>query len=427
MKNQYITRNIDIISLIGTYFLLNLIILPYMFKEKYSFLESSLPYFLDPDSFYYLTWTNVYFAYFITIILSISIIILFYLICSKISNYPFSISLALITFPYFFKQIYLPNFDMQKFLLFSFVMILLGVVLRKSHRKASFLLIFLPLICITFVWSGYPVFFGLFLFTLIYSLTKGVGTLLGMMIGLVIGIIFFQDNFISLIMLKGLLVSEYITPTYFLYYFLFVFVTYWYFFLYKTKDFEGRFFFSGSLFMFILSLFIGRFSLFAVVLILLLIAKMRILNSKVWRIILVIFIIFNVIVMVSQYRNTTPRINIADEMMLRYCFDYDYPVLSFWDTGYYVEYFSGNKAVFKANPIPPNTDYYNLALATQNLTILDNLTQKPYYLYIMALDSDKLEWYGYNASLNKNTLKSAYMDGFKTICNNSQGLILLRR
>lgn len=421
-------NHFKLIGLIFIYFLLNLLILPYMFKEKYHFVNSFLPYFLDPDSYYYLGLTNVYFAYFLAILLPIATITIFYLICSKVIKVKssFLATFALISFPSFFSQMYIPNFDMQKFTLFMFLIIIFGILLFRKNLSISIILIFSSLFIVEVFWSGSIIITTCLVFGLIFGLIKGIKKWLLLILLGTIGFITYWTRFEKLILLKKLLVSEYSTPNYFLYYIVFVFMVYWYIFFYKNRDNECGILLGCSLFMFSLSMFLGRFKLFAIILILLVIVKMRLLDKKLWRVVTVCIILFNILVMFVSYTNTIPRFDRDEELFLSSCFNESYTILTYWDNGHVVEYFSGNKAIFKANPVPPYYQQFNKGLSTNNLTILDGLTTKPYYLYIKRIDLNKLYWEGLNTDLLNKTFKTGYFEGFNTICYANDKLVLLR-
>ena len=415
-------RNRDYFFIFLLFISLNLLIFRYIFNPKYRFF-SGFPYFFDPDSYYYISFYSIKWAYLISILVSFASILLFYKINEKYTKKPFLSTLFIITFPYFLNKMFFFYFDSQKIVIF----ILLGMfisILRLNRHIIIKIAIFALLWAVLFVtWTGRPIIEIMLLFGLIFALSFMRKYWLILVLFSILGIFVFFSRFQELIFFKGLGVAEYATPLYFGYYAVALIVI-WHYFNNKEKLFETRFLFGCFIFSFILSLFIGRFSLFAIIIMGLLLSKLNFYenNTK----IVYCFIILNIVLMIISYSGTVPPMDREKEDMLTNCLNESIPVLAFWDNGHIISYFSGNDVVMRANP-GNMSEMFKKSIINSNISLFDEMGGDNYYLYLEWTDVFKIKDAFYKNTFIHKLKENKEIDGFKLICSTEDYSVLERK
>lgn len=401
----------NIIGLCFIYVFINLLIIRYIYNKNFYF-KAGLPYFFDPDSYYYLQFFNIKVAYIFLFILIVFSITILYLIIKKYTRVPFIATILIITSTNFFSKMFFFYFDTQVLVVFL-LLVMLGCILLDEYNKWARTAIFgLCWTILFFSWTGRPIIEIILLGGVIFALAFNKKWWLALLSSGIVALLIFGKRFLFLLDLKGLNVSEYTTPIYFLYYVIIGIAIYAYF-KSKGKPFKNRMMFGSMLFTVILSLFIGRFSLFAIILVGIVIAQSKWYERN--RKAVYLMIAINIIWIFVAHSGIEPPVDRVKEDLLTNCLEKDIPVVAFWDHGHIINYFSRNEVIMRANP-GEKSELFNKAILERNISLFDELGGKDYYLYFEWKDQYKIK----NAAYQNNFINSGNKDGFVVVCQTEQ-------
>jgi len=412
LSNIYI-----VIILIAFNFILRLIF-PYWFfliNPKYRFLNSYLPYYYEADSFYYAKILEgylhsrllVYLLPLLLIILTIAIIYytLFELTHNKTESAIYS--LLITTFPYFYNQSLIGLIDTSIVLMFCMSLLVYSIVLLFAARDKltivtfCWLVIFPTSLLLFLVWAHSFYMLGILLFSIIASkyFTKYWHYIASL---LFVFIIFINTlKFKELLEMKSLGVAEYLTPDYFPYYFIFIFIVIIILInneLISLDSQRDKFMAICFLIFFAISFVFMRFGNVAILFGGLYLSKIKYHKIKHYKTLFLIIILINVIFLGVVYSEDSPIMNRDKEIMFNSITE-SIPVVSYWDNGYYIKYFTNNTALYRASPERQSINAFCSMLNKSDSKELDilNLT-KPYYIYIAQEDYCKCHLPCFNKS-----------------------------
>ena len=411
-------RKQGIIGLWLIYILLNLGVFRYIFNPQYKF-STWLPYFFDPDSFYYLQFFDIRVAYLLSIALPLLAIVILYLINEIYTDKPFLATLFVVSFPDFFGKMFFFYFDTQKPVALLLIGLIGSILLFKKSKKLSFSLIIVQWVILSYIWVGKYIIAIILLFGLVYAYTfnKKRWWVLGLLS--LLGSAIFLRSFIEILGLKSLGVMEYSTPTYFLYYVV-VLITVIAYNSDKNNTFEKKAMFGSFIFSLFLSLVLSRFSLFTIITAGILLSQLKWYNK--YTKVAYSFICLNIILMLIFYAHTVPPVDNNEQKLLKECITEDIPILAFWDHGHIIKYFSGKDVVMVANP-NYNSEIFKRGLISGNISLFDELGGERYYMYVEATDIFKIKNAPYIETFIGNLPETEYFD---QVCMNEKDVLFIR-
>jgi hypothetical protein len=251
------------------------------------------------------------------------------------------------------------------------------------------------LIFINFVWTGKPIIYLMFGVGICLQFARSVKAYIILCILGLVSLLIFYSRFIGLLSLKVLGVSEYKTPTFWLYYLYAGICIYVIWQSYRCGIFSSshikKFFIGIFVFNLVLSIFLARFTLFSSVFLILLL----ILEEKPyidW--ILKIGIFISIFYLIISFWGVRPNIDRDYETGLK-MMDKNISVLSWWDNGHIIHYVTGLNVIYKA--YPSNQDLFIKGYMSDPFmasVYLDQLVpDKHYYLVLRNIDYEKALYY----------------------------------
>lgn len=375
----------------------------HIFSSNYHFLGTNIPYYLKADSyFFYLQLSNLGLSklmiYIFPYTLTLLSFVFFYFICKELflpSFHSFLATLCFSFFPYIYDQTLLGYVDTPHFIILCIVSFVYFYIkfIKNVHSFSIFailtyFLIFICIICLlAYFWTGFPIITLMLLLGIFFQYARSFKHfIIGFLIAL-IPFFLYYSRLKTLIMYKGLGVSEYQTPRLMMYYFLILIIVWLYF---KHKDDQYINFFVGCLiFAFAFSLLIGRFAAFAGIFIILLLAKYSMVEFKTYNMrsyFFLIFILFSLVSICFGQINTKPLINRPYELALSNL-EPNISVVTYWDNGHIIKALSGNE--FVSGNHPKNTNYViNLVNGIlldekDGIRYLDKLNTTPRYYFVL--------------------------------------------
>ena len=413
--------NILVIIVISTLVRLIFPLSTHIFDSNYYFIGSFTPYFLKADSYYYYQvlssfGINQFLIYITPYVFTLISLVIFYKICLRLGstgNMALLYTLFLSLFPCFYNDTLLGYVDTPHLILFCIIfMIYLYLNLVGYYKTRVWwlyaLMFVFTAILINFVWTGRPLIYLMFFISVIFHISNKIWNYVALAIVAIIGyVVYFQYRFTSLLHLKSLGVSEYMQPGYVYYFVFFLCVMFGYIFFYNNKFVKydlGRFFFAGYWFNFVISLFIGRFSSFAIIfgiLLMVVICNQIGIKQKIRAAFVIVLLIVSVSGIVSDFR-FKPLINRPYNEILTQM-DEDLPVLCFWDNGIIIDALTNKTVVMKSTPEQQSLYYFVNGLTTEPLNAhnyFDKIIDTDYYLVLQSNDINKVYYLSYMLESN---------------------------
>lgn len=404
----------------------------YLNDKNYHFLGTNFIYWFKPDSYHFSLGRSLIDSFLEPLLFIIITMLVFYFLLSVINikrPYKLLTCILLSIFPIFFNQTMFNYIDTPHLIIFHFIIILTNFIILIKYNTSfdlfntgSLLLIILSFIILYNNWGkGTFLIIGVFLICLFITYIKNNKAKIGLLSLTLVGSLFIKD-FIGLLHLKYLGVSEYQTPLYLLYYiFSFIIIysiisNYNYF---KTAN-VVRFMFTGFIIYFVLSLFIGRFAVFSLIFGL---PILYISLDKVFKTEKPIILIFSILILIAGFNTYMEYKDYKVEMFNQYeielnKLDPNLPIISLWNKGHMLKYFTNNEVLLKAAPTNNNEKYIKgiLIEEKEGIKYLDNITAEDYYLIIHYSNFPSFEYYKnlYNIKISNESILTKAVRNRKT-------------
>ena len=271
------------------------------------------------------------------------------------SIFSFMYTLLLTLFPYFYFQTIIGYIDTPGLILMFYTIIIwssIKVINYDNYKKYLFIMCFC-FFSLALFWnrgSYIIIFINSFaiLYPRCYRVIKNKKLLY---IGFIIlGLIFvslFFNKFLDLLSIKSIGLVEYQTPTYFIYYLIVLVVVLMYSKL-KTNSLIIQYLVIGSALNLCLSLIMVRFTTFALLFMILLIAKLQN-KKKIINYLITIIIIINITMITTT--PLKPQITREYEQLLKQIPN-GTKIYNPWDMGHIISYITKKNIQFKAHPTP---------------------------------------------------------------------------
>lgn len=419
-----------------------LALLNHIFDPNYHFIGTSVPYYLKADSFHYFFVLNGWglskgVIYILPYLFTILGLVLVYYICKRLGmNEKLSMfaTLFLSFFFYFYDQTLIGFVDTPH-IIHSFIIFLIWIYIYIDKYRNTWkyyiglCIMFLLLWYFRFIWSGWRLLIGMFVFIIVYHHTKSVKWYSIITISILPCILLLLTKFRSLLFLKDMGVKEYISADYILYYIFGIILIIFY--LSKHNPFKdidfNKFLFLGFMFNFIISFFLLRVASFTIIFGTILYFNIfnETKNKNMLFIIICIFVI-NLVFMISLIISYTPIMDRSYEEVLLTMKE-GISVVNFWDNGHLIQSISGLEHVYTSTPHKNSTVIFVKGITlseNEGVTYLDQVNRTPsYYLFIANTDINKAtyfsEGYNENSIINKAFILNQSLDYFELLTQRS--------
>jgi hypothetical protein len=388
----------------------------YLFNPMLIFLGSDLPYFTEPDSYYYYKMLKDYisidFMYIITIICLCIGLYYFYKTLEYLkSDYKDILVLLLGVFPTFYMDTYLGYFD-TPFVIFMLLAIAIYYFIRAIKEKLYLSLIsYCMLVILAGLWStsGAMMLIIIMLYSLCISkiYTDQVYTMLISGGALALFILTFWDG-IRLYIESASLIEELKPTQYILFYVLILIVILVIMELKKYTE-TDIFLICNFVIFVVMGIMMRRFGFFAVIFAVLILGRIKKRKNKfdLFRALYFVVIFISIMNLIQVYSQERPFMNNLYEMQLKMLDSKE--IIGNWGYGHYYSAFTKGNVLYKAHPEINATKIFKEGLANKDYKLIDLLNTTPdYYLILNEHDiNDTTEFAGF-----KFISKSVYNNNF---------------